>query len=80
MKFSFSQETIILRGEPSLGKTLVSLKAMMRTLKHEGSGLLVELNQITAPTADESTVPLFLHGVLDKYDSVFNMPRGLPPV
>ena len=35
-----------LRGDPSLGKTMVSLKAMMKTIRHEGEGILIELNEI----------------------------------
>ncbi|ESR37449.1 hypothetical protein CICLE_v10030074mg [Citrus x clementina] len=35
MKFMLGNESVTLRGDPSLGKTLVSLKAMMRTIKHE---------------------------------------------
>ncbi|KAK0577832.1 hypothetical protein LWI29_000918 [Acer saccharum] len=42
MKFQLGNETVTLRGDPSLGKTLVPLKAMMRTCKYE-KGLLVEL-------------------------------------
>lgn len=39
MKFSLGKKIITLCGDPSLGKSLVSLKAM-RTIKHEGSGIL----------------------------------------
>lgn len=46
MKFNLGSESITLRGDPALGKTLVSLKAMMRTIRHEGAGILVELNQL----------------------------------
>ena len=35
-----------LRGDPSLGKTMVTLKGMMRTIRHEGEGILIELNEI----------------------------------
>ena len=35
-----------LRGDHSLGKTLVSLKTMLKTLRHEGKGILVELNEV----------------------------------
>lgn len=45
MKFMLGNESVTLRGDPSLGKTLVSLKAMMRTIKHERAGVLVECNQ-----------------------------------
>ena len=35
-----------IKGNPSLGKTLVSLKAMLRTIKHEKQGMYVELSQL----------------------------------
>lgn len=41
MKFRQGNQTITLRGDPSLGITLVSLKAMQRTIKHERVGILV---------------------------------------
>lgn len=80
MKFQFGNETITLQGDPSLGKTLVSLKAMMRTLQHEASGILVELNQVTAPIEDDSHIPSFLQEVIAKHEAIFNMPNGLPPI
>ncbi|KAL5573444.1 hypothetical protein UlMin_023041 [Ulmus minor] len=36
MKFQLGNESVTMRRDPSLGKTLVSLNAMMRTIKHEG--------------------------------------------
>lgn len=57
MKFSLGKEMITLRGDPSLGKTLISLKAMMRTIKHECFGIFVELNQIDLPNEGMDYVP-----------------------
>ena len=31
-----------------MGKTLISLKAMLRTIRHEGHGVYVELNHLDA--------------------------------
>ena len=44
MKFQMGNKTMTLCGDPSLGKTMVSRKTMIKTLRHEGKGLLVELN------------------------------------
>ncbi|KAL9444267.1 hypothetical protein AB3S75_017449 [Citrus x aurantiifolia] len=79
MKFRLGNESVTLRGDPSLGKTLVSLKAMMRTIKHEGAGILVECNQFEGLCKEDTEVPSNLNQVLAKYESVFNMPMGLPP-
>lgn len=80
MKFRLGNESVTLRGDPSLGKTLVSLKAMMRTIKHEGTGILVELNQLEGLGEEKSDVPPFLHQILADYAEVFDMPMGLPPI
>ncbi|TXG60604.1 hypothetical protein EZV62_015177 [Acer yangbiense] len=74
MKFQLGNESVTLRSDPSLKKTLVSLKAMMRTCKHEG-GLLVELNQVTIPI-QTPVVPEFLIHVVEKYANVFQMPTA----
>ncbi|KAL5578650.1 hypothetical protein UlMin_011092 [Ulmus minor] len=79
MKFMLGNESVTLRGDLSLGKTLVSLKTMMRTIKHEIAGILVECNQFEGLCDVNPEVPLNLTQVLADYDLVFNMPRGLPP-
>ncbi|KAL5542906.1 hypothetical protein UlMin_010616 [Ulmus minor] len=79
MKFMLGNESVTLRGDPSLGKTLVSLKAMMRTIKHEGAGILMECNQFEGLCEVSPEVPPNLNQVLAKYELVFNMPMGLPP-
>lgn len=78
--------TMTLKGDASLGRSGISLKAMLRSLRKEGHGFLVEFNLLQAPTVqgNEDTqpgkeIPEFLKGVLDEYKGVFNMPVGLPP-
>ena len=44
MIFRLGGSTVTLRGDPSLGKSLISLKVMDQTLKREGYGILVEFN------------------------------------
>ncbi|XP_022897563.1 uncharacterized protein LOC111411244 [Olea europaea var. sylvestris] len=43
MKFQIGGTTMTLKGDSSLCKTLVTLKAMMRAFKREGEGVLLEL-------------------------------------
>lgn len=50
----------------------------MRMLQHEGSGILVELNQVLVSAMNEVAAPDYLQEVLNQYDTVFNMPKGLP--
>ena len=69
MKFRLGSEIITLCGDPSLGKTLVLLKAMMQTIKQEGVGILVELNQLEGLREESYEVLLFLHQVLTEHGS-----------
>lgn len=77
MKFPMGNQPITLRGGPSLGKSRVSLKARLRTIKHKGSGVLVELNHLETMKTDEENEPDFLRSVLQKFDVVFNMPQWI---
>lgn len=86
MAFEMRGNKYKLKGDPSLARSKVSLKAIMKTLRKEGGGLWLELNhvQVTGPlTEDESKetqkVPDFLQGVLTKMASIFEPPVGLPP-
>lgn len=76
MKFRLGNEIVTLCGDLSLGKTLVSLNAMLRTIKHEGVGILVGLNRMDVTSKNNLEVPQFLHHVLVEHEAVFNMPSG----
>ena len=67
MKFNLGQESITLRGDLSLGPSLVSLKAMMKTLRLEESGVLAELQQMDSSAEGESMISQSLQGVLAEY-------------
>ena len=79
MKFNLGKETVTLRGDSSLGRTLVSLKSMIKTLRQEGSGVLVELTHLEGNTQEGAEEPRFLQGALAKFGDVFQTPTGLPP-
>lgn len=46
MKFQIGGTTMTLQGDPSLSKTLVTLKAMMKAFKNERGGVLLELGSL----------------------------------
>lgn len=82
LKFQMGDEMVTLRGDPALGRTGISLKAMIRTLQKEKMGILVELNLIQGTEEGEVApreTPTFLSPLLQKFEEVFNMPSGLPP-
>lgn len=81
MKFTLGGVTICLQGDPSLCRSLVSLKAMLRTIKHERQGVIVELGCVTATTAHSLGEPVAeLQPLLEEFSSVFQLPKGLPPM
>ena len=84
LKFKMGDDTVTLKGDPSLGRSKVSLKAMLKTLRKEKGGILVECNIMEGMAKAmegerELMGPEFLQGLLRRYTEVFNMPDGLPP-
>lgn len=85
MPFQWDGAKVIIRGDPSLGMHKVSLKSMMKMLRKERGGVLVELNQVEAPSMGGNDalslegIPDELKTVLSQFASVFEMPEGLPP-
>ncbi|RVW92923.1 Retrovirus-related Pol polyprotein from transposon 17.6 [Vitis vinifera] len=73
---------ILLKGDPSLSRTEVSLKAMVRALQHHGQGVWVELCQ-TSTTSELSEgvhkVPKIAKKVLAQHQRVFGPMMWLPP-
>lgn len=82
MKFKIGMTPIVLQGDLSLCKSLVSLKNMMRALKQEGHGFWVELGMFLIEQPGdvvEEPVPAALQAVLQRHAATFEMPSGLPP-
>lgn len=48
MQYEKEGNTITLVGDPSSVRSQISLKTMLRTLRKEGAGYYVELNQLKA--------------------------------
>ena len=86
MKFKVGSKVVQLKGDPSLARSRVSLKAMIRTLKKEGGGVLIELGQMGTPEATgkssatvKVTIPPYLQPIITQFQGVFGDPTGLPP-
>lgn len=74
-----------LRGDPGLNKSSVTLKALMRALRHEGQGVWVELGNLLVNPSDKSgekreDLQPGLKSVLSKFGPVFESPVGLTSV
>ena len=65
-------------GDPSLSKTSVTMKSMMKAFWKDGEGVLLELGCLSAE-AVEVKIPNNLQGVLTDFKAVFKEPCGLPP-
>ncbi|XP_052202680.1 uncharacterized protein LOC127808263 [Diospyros lotus] len=80
MKFQVGGLAVTLQGDPSLSKSLVSLKAMMKAFKENGEEMLFELGMM-AVEFNESQVEVlsFLKEVLAEFEEVFTTLEGLPP-
>lgn len=85
MQFQWNGAKVILKGDPGLGRSKVSLKSMMKIIRKEQGGILVESNHVTETDTDSEGVvpiegiPAELTAVLSQYSGVFTMPPGLPP-
>ncbi|KAJ9700965.1 hypothetical protein PVL29_006342 [Vitis rotundifolia] len=82
MKVRLGKTVIVLKGDPSLSRTDVSLKAMARARQHHSQGVWVELCQ-SSTTSDLSKevqeVPRTVKEMLAQYQRVFGPITGLPP-
>lgn len=77
MTFKLGGQNVVLQGDPSLTKSLVSLKTMVKELLYEKEGLMVELYQLESVKGEEDIDPRIV-GVLQEFDDIFSDPKGLP--
>lgn len=78
MRFKVGDTAITLHGDPSLSKTLVTMKSMMKAFRKGGEGVLLELGCLMVEEV-EGKIPISLQGVLSDFKAVFEEPCGLPP-
>lgn len=85
LTFKMGNKTVVITGDASLSRSGITLKAIIKTLKKEGQGYLVEFNHLGVAFTESveargaSPVPDFLSPVVEHYQNVFNLPNGLPP-
>lgn len=79
MQFEMDGITTILKGDPSLECSKVTLKNMYRTLRNAGGGIMLQFNQLAEEKKNEVEIPSFLKPLINSYEHLFNMPHGLPP-
>ena len=67
----------MLIGDPTLKRSKVSLKAMIRVLRKEGRGILVEFNEIEN-CLKELAVPCYLESLFTDFSDIFTQNLPLP--
>lgn len=72
MKYKEGKTTISLKEDPALTKTIVSLKSMLSSVKHEEHGFLVEFGALTLQTQSEDEISQEISSILKEE------PKGLP--
>lgn len=81
MRFEMAGVWITLQGDPSLCKSPISLKAMCLTVEWEAQGFWVHFSNMTTDIlVGQQAIPAEISAVLDRFQPVFHMPEGLPPV
>lgn len=70
---------VMLRGEPDICSSEISLKAMKKLLEQHEMSVLVECRELVADNKEEMKVPRPLRKLVTEYAQVFEDPQGLPP-
>ncbi|XP_031276149.1 uncharacterized protein LOC116134605 [Pistacia vera] len=80
MRFQVEGNRVSLQRDPSLVKSKVSLKSMMRSINNTGEGFLVECFSIEEGLLSKGeNVSPGVQAVLDQYRHLFDQPTKLPP-
>ena len=81
MRFNVGETRVELQGDLGLTKSQVTLTAMAKALKQGGQGVFVELNHMgIEDKLDTIEIPEDMGRVIQQFQEVFKMPKGLPPV
>ena len=83
MKFKMGDNLMTLRGDPSLYKSRVSLKTLMKDLQQQGQGVMVEMCYLSTEVGEGDHPPmvsLFVQGLMEKHPKVFVADSRLPPI
>ncbi|XP_031265006.1 uncharacterized protein LOC116123364 [Pistacia vera] len=80
MEFFNERKKVVLQGDPSLVKTVVSLRAMLKSLQREDAGYVVELCSIVVKEEEtEEPMDPAAAVVVDGFSHLFEQPTTLPP-
>lgn len=72
MKFQVDGEMVTLKGNPTLERSMVSLKAITKALKQEGHGIIIELGRLEKGTEPNQDITTFSE-IIKQHEKVFQM-------
>ncbi|KAF3623547.1 hypothetical protein FXO38_30689 [Capsicum annuum] len=76
LKFEIGGQTRVIQGDPSLSRSVASLKILFKALQKDGKGYYVDLNELTTKEDQEN---LDLQQLLQEFGTSFEELKGLPP-
>ncbi|TYK06549.1 transposon Tf2-1 polyprotein isoform X1 [Cucumis melo var. makuwa] len=86
LTFSSEGKQISIKGDPSLTKSRISLKSMIKTWVEQDEGFLIECRAVQVHTENEQSSTAAttigdepLQNVLKQFEDVFDWPERLPP-
>ena len=80
MRFQVGGILVILKGNPNLSTSLVSLKTLWKAIRQQGEEFFIELGCIgVLESKIEIEIPSPIQAMLAQFHKVFNVQVGLPP-
>lgn len=76
LKFEIGGQTQVVRGDPSLSKSVASLKTLFKALQKDREGYYVDMDELTARKEQEN---MNLQQLLEDFGTLFEDLKGLPP-
>lgn len=73
LKFEVGGQTQVVRGDPSLSKSVASLKTLFKALQGDGEGYYVDLNELTA---GEEQGNMDVQHLLEEFGALFEELKG----
>ncbi|KZV43200.1 peroxidase 64 [Dorcoceras hygrometricum] len=78
MSFTLGKGVVTLTGDPSLNRSVISRRALLRMAEIEFSGVLWNITVEDSKNGMQNTAPE-LRELIDRYGKLFEEPRWLPP-
>ncbi|GJZ33214.1 ty3-gypsy retrotransposon protein [Tanacetum coccineum] len=79
MSFEIDNKRVMIKGDRGLCRSLVSYKALLRSLQKKKGGFLVEMKSLDESSELSTKQPEEHNQILAESEDVFHLPRGLPP-